>query len=324
MGTVKHMFRLTTKLIDILSKGIEKLTDIGYKLIEESKDDSTGTFTKRYQTENGDEFTCHFKPMSDTGDKWDIEIDCGKFGKKSIKNISNLDIQNKVSETVENLMKSKVAESNHLNVTLVKVISNKDVSIKLTAINANYDIDEALNDLQSVVSDDMFVDSVTTEPTSYDITPTDDGYDVECVSTFNLSEALTNFMKAALSQYCNMVYLKWLAKGPEFSQLQNVAQDIIWRIDNDIRLYEELCYTNHMPILNPIDLLQGVTNQVDIYPMNFNTSDWCHAVQSTLLKYTTLLDAYYVNFSNDIQYQISDSLSYYRRECEYIMNKMIG
>lgn len=95
--------------------------------------------------------------------------------------------------------------SRKLNITLKKVMGEKSISINLVKINANYSIEDALQDIDNVVSDDSFIDQLPEDKEiSYEITSDDTEYDVNECGDFSCNDTIRQMIYETM-KFSNMI-----------------------------------------------------------------------------------------------------------------------
>lgn len=99
---------------------------------------------------------------------------------------------NEITEQERQQQQEDASSSNRLQISLKKVTGTTGTSVNLIRINANYDIEEAMNDVSSIVSDDAFVEQLPeNEEACYEVTSDENDYDVnECDANFSCQDSI--------------------------------------------------------------------------------------------------------------------------------------
>lgn len=104
-----------------------------------------------------------------------------------------------------------IKSSKSMQVTLQRITSAKETSIKLTAIKASYDLTEAYTDLDALLDTEL-VDNITEEPISFEIVDCGDDYDINPIDIemkdFRIY-SVQNLLCAAVQFYMDIQLLHW-------------------------------------------------------------------------------------------------------------------
>lgn len=192
---------------------------------------------------------------------------------------------------------SSINSSKSLKMSLTKITSGKEIEINLNKITANYDLSTALDDVNSIVSDDTFIESLpdNTE-TCYEVLHEDTEYDVNICPDFSVAQILSDAITESLKTQLELKLISLTCKGPQYDEVVTLCDPICYDIDNILRCLsdtlvvdEEYVYCPELVILPENYSIQG--NMVEIIDAKMKT-------------YLNLIDAIYVNCDKGIQSQL--------------------
>ncbi len=198
LDTIKSVSQAFCKFID-------KFSSYGIEITKSEETDNGGTkLWCKYGTKN---FGIIIAP---TGEKSKVNLTVYYNGKNTeLKAVSEFDIEKKAKELLNNIIEidfddksSESADSSRtLKVTLQKVTSARDCTINLTAVNANYAPDEASAVLDTVLDNEDFLNTITEEPASFEITEDEDELNIRSIPEFDVTETIQN-IKTTYEKFC--------------------------------------------------------------------------------------------------------------------------
>ena len=216
------------------------------------------------------------------------------------------------------------AAASRLIVKLNKVVGSEDISVELSGVYANYDAQQAFDDLTQVVNDDDFVAELLEEPQTFAIVPAeDDSLSVELCDECDEYEqhALTDILQHLYKLLFDAQAVHWNVKGETATDLHMRAESCYYDASNQIdqvaELTAELCgsvqhpmaYTNLTEILDTcsgFDMTSGITILRDDIDCLVNT-----------------LQLYSCNFDSDIQSMMDDWIRGWRKQSDYFMKNIL-
>lgn len=98
---------------------------------------------------------------------------------------------NEIDKPEENSDQADASASTKMNVMFKKITSATETQVHLVKVNANYDLGEAMNDINTIVSDDDFVNQLPeNEEAAYEVTSDDTDFDVNPCEDFTCEDSL--------------------------------------------------------------------------------------------------------------------------------------
>ena len=206
--------------------------------------------------------------------------------------------------------------SKHINVTLQKVTATSE--IKMTAIKANYNPSEVLDDMEEVMEQDEFIDSITEEPQTFNIQVDDDGFDIErcegcqeCDPCESLGEAL----KTAIQAYRNLYIIHWMSFGNDMMKTHLLAEDMYEEMIKEIDTLGELMVEKCGTIIDPNFPCEYIEVK------NFEFQESLDVIKSLIQPYIDALDFAYCNQDSDVQSTFDEWLRYWKKQLNYFVNR---
>lgn len=336
--TVKsgELMNLAKKALDIVFKGLDKCikdmegsnTKYDFNVTKTKDVEEDGVKGKYYLFEVGDKGTVLdvtlFK-IEDNEDSFMIRIEGDGLEKFEKGPIKREEIEKYVTDYCDKYDLGSVEEgidvnsSRRLSVTLQRVRGSKEDTINLTAINANYNATEALDDLDAVLSDDDFVELITEKPASFDIVEVDDEYDVQPADAVDTSKTFEIMLQSCVNTYHNLQTIHWGSKGNKFKELHSFIETLIWDTQSNVDTIAEWCveYTGVVPNVltyqyTPIATVQGFDFQTGI-----------DIAKKLIEDYISVLECYYVNVEHDVQSVMDDWIRNLKQKSNYFMERAL-
>lgn len=209
---------------------------------------------------------------------------------------------------------SQVA-SKQISVTLKKIQGSTDFD--LLALQSNYSPAETLDDLDEVVIQDEFINSLTEEPQSFIIDVDDDGYDISTCENCMIDpcESLEQVFKCGVVMYRNLYILHWLAKGNDMMKLHLLAEEMYGELIQEIDTLGELLVEKCGTIPQP----DWCCEYLDIKPYEFQES--LTIIRGFIMEYINLIDYAYPNQSSDVQSTLDEWLRYWNKQLKYFVER---
>lgn len=310
---------ISGKLLDLF----DKLGESGMKIIGQKDLEGGGQWLKLEY--NGRRAELTISP-SDKDGVYNISIRSALNGTVTLDNIKEADIDIEVEAALHNIFygSSKaddtVKSTNSLKVTLNTITSKTDVSINLTAINANYDIATAMQDLESVLDSEEFVSQLTEEPVSFEITDSGDSYDVQqidCVDTFG---TVIQLIQAAMQLWANIRVIHWAAKGAQFFDLHDKCDELARRALSDVDIFGEYAVEVNQIAPNPASQFCNSALLAD--QGGFTAEQGYTYMRDEIKRYVNILEALYVNFPHDMQSVIDEMIRVWTKDANYFFTRI--
>lgn len=312
-GIVDTISQIVSKFFDTLFKGIDAiLTSDGGSVDKsenfKSKDGREGV--KKYYTSGGGN-KVELTAVYNDNKTCDVEIthDGGK-DKVTKRNVRQQNLEKIVTDYMDKYdlgsnegedTQTDVEESTRLHVTLKKVSASNE--IHLCAINANYDIVKAMSDLETVVSDEEFSDSLGEDEQSFEITTTDnsDEFDVEeTAEQPDTSECYPSICYVLIHAFNTFNYIRWGIKGPSRNTIVQSLNDFAWTLGTYIDVFANLS----VECCHLVPHGDNVETHPDYLLEEVTYNEGIDLAIKTIEEIISIVDGYYPNFPEDAQTQV--------------------
>lgn len=217
-----------------------------------------------------------------------------------------------------NTSADSVSQSTKMSVTLQRVSAGTEDTINLCAIRAN-NVISAMNILDEVLSDDEFVATITSEPVSFEITETDDAYDVQDISSVDTSNTFVEMLRACVECYHNLECIHWAAKGSKFKDIHSYTESLMWDIKYQTDTIAEWCveFTKTAPNVlayqyTPLDPSEG-----------YGFESAMSATKGQIDDYVKVLECYYVNVDHDVQSVMDNWIRDLKKKSNYVLDRTL-
>ena len=191
-----------------------------------------------------------------------------------------------------------------MKVRLQRICGAKETSVNLSAIVANYELVQAYADLDSLLTSDEFMGTLSDEPQTFQITETADDFDIvpADISIMEQAEfALNGLLCAAVQFQMDIQILKWYCAYN--SKLFTVTGNLMWSANSwvdrfgmwYVEMTDSVCDTSQCH-LAPVQLSDGSEADADIQLLT--------AVDNTLTAYLEVLEQQYINLPHDMQREV--------------------
>ncbi len=126
-----------------------------------------------------------------------------------------------------------IKSSKTMQVTLQKITASEETSINLTAIKANYVLGDAYANLDVVLDNDDFIDTITEEPVSFEIVEYDDEFDINPIdiqqneyTAYSIQQLLCSHVQF----YMDIQQLRW--ESARNQKLFNIIGSMLYSAQN--------------------------------------------------------------------------------------------
>lgn len=325
------------KLSGIFVTIADHIIDDGMK-VKDVKENPDGSTTWEILTGSENVFFVNMKPIDKeksvfnlhfyTEDK-EKEYDKELVKKEKINDIITDVCDDWFAASVEGIKNKETGEefnmssSRRMRVSLKRVSAGTEDEIRLTGIMANYNACEALDDLNTILSDDALIEQITNEGSVFDVLDEGDGYDVapcECENcAIDLTTIFNQLLTSAYTLYFNLKTIHWNAKGQNFFELHSASESYEWRVQSQIDALAEMCVEKTGRICNPVEFARAASG-VDA-TNGFTRDDGYTWIQSNIKEFVAALEMYYCNFDHDIQSVFDEWIRSWKIECDYKFNQ---
>lgn len=214
----------------------------------------------------------------------------------------------------------QVDSANKISVTLQRISSSTEDTINLCAINAGSSVSNAMKMLNDVLQDDEFAASISTEPSSFEITEEGDSYDVEEIDSVDVSATFENMLQACIQCYHNLQTIHWGAKGDKFAELHSYTESLLWDVSYHQDTIAEWCveYTEKVPVVLgyqyvPIECVDG-----------FDFNQGMEKTKELIDGYLSVLECYYVNVEHDVQSILDNWIRDLKKRSNYMLDRTLA
>jgi len=156
---------------------------------------------------------------------------------------------------------SSLRSSRRMKVGLRKVVSDTETSVELSSITSNYSALATMEDLNSLVNDDTFLDDLPESYTTYTVSYADDGTDdLLCEECSDDGSCMMNTMCSLIIGYerARIVskYVCWNASGPYMAPLKEKCRDISWAIESHLDMIASMSMSTigYVPMCEPTQI----------------------------------------------------------------------
>ena len=210
---------------------------------------------------------------------------------------------------------AKVA-SKHITVTLQKVEASDDLSI--LSLSSDYLPGDTLEDLEDIINQAEFSDTLTAEPQTFAIAVDDDGYDIEqCDECSNADPcaSLCEVFKAGIRAYRNIYIIHWMSKGNDMMKLHTMAEEMYGELIQEIDVVGELLVEKQ----GTVPQLDFPCDYVPVQDYDFQTG--LDQIQSLIQMYIDCIDYAYCNQDSDVQSTLDEWLRYWKKQLNYFVER---
>lgn len=338
-GVIEDIVSIIKGLFNTVCKGIDKILEgNGYKTEgkarpikpEDSGDGYGAGIVRTYQAGSGERVVVTIIDCDEnnSGKEFYIKIECDghkTFEKEPVR-------KDRIEKLIDNYIDSELGASNEgevkdnpgdvdaskkiCKVTLQRVTSGKEDTINLMKIQANYPIQLAMEDVQEVVEDDEFADTLTEEPQSFEITevpseenPNEIEYDVNGIENDEVDTSMSyeELLKAAAKFYFDLLSLAWGAKGTDMEDLRNRVSNFRWTAESAFNMFAELMVAETHVVPHLGKLATGGTGGVDM-SQGFDYQEGLTVLDKSTDKFIQTLEEHYINLSHEVQKRVDDMI----------------
>lgn len=337
-GVISNVTSLLKSTINTIFKGLDSLMNFDGMTLKETKDIKGDVNGKErigreflYQTHNGESLEVYLFAIEDNKDQFVIRIVSDKYGTFEKEPITKNEVEKYVTQYADKYGLDGIEDfidinsSKQLKVKLQKVTSSGEISVNLTAINANYDAELAVSNLNTLLNNDDFVNSITDNPCCYEIIDSGDEFDISTIDDFSVSDTCSCIIDTAMKMWCNLSVINWAAIGKDFNDLRNICDNFKWRLMQEIEFFGELSVEFDDKVANP-----GIGTSTDnIAPIinndgtGFTFEFGLELINCMAESYLSVLDIYYVNFSHDVQNWLDNEIRVWKKDIKYYIKQKL-
>ena len=333
-GILDTLKETLNKLFGMFQKLVEK----GMQIIDTDEGDDGETIVK-LKTKDGRLFFIAQKEMKPN--VFNIRIyDKAKTKQFQKKNLNVSDVPKYVANCLKEGWNVDIndtsKEDNTLNstkkmkMTLKRVVGSKEDEIHLVGITGNYDVDEMQSNIDTLLSDEGFVETITEEPKTFEILDNGDDLDVQncddsCKIDYNTCAiaAANEIINESYTLLFDMQYIHWNAKGSDFQDIHSATDSMMWAIRDSIDTMSELISEYGGTARHPreiMDCFEVITADIPVAG-----KDCLEYIRERLDHYAKCLSFWSVNFTKDVQNIVLQWCRSAEGNANYfIKNKIVG
>lgn len=234
----------------------------------------------------------------------------------------NSQSESETTEQGENQQQGQEAEnpmenaSKHINVTLKKVQASSELEI--LSLNSNYLPGDTLNDIDEIINQNEFIDTLTEEPQAFDIAVDDDGFDIEKCEECPQCDpcaSLCEVFKSGIRAYRNLYIIHWMSKGNDMMKLHILAEEMYGELIQEIDTIGELLVEKQ----GTVPQLDFPCDYVPVQDYDFQGS--LEVIKSLLQVYIDTIDYAYCNQDSDVQSTLDEWLRYWKKQLNYFVER---
>lgn len=204
--------------------------------------------------------------------------------------------------------------SKSISVTLQKIAGTSE--IKMSAITANYSPSLVLDDIEEILDQEEFINTIPEDPTSYAIGVDDDGFDIEKCEECEECDpcaSLCEVFKSGIRAYRNLYILHWMSSGNDMMKLHNLSEEMYDELKDEIDTVGELLVEK-----------QGTVPQLDfpcdyIPVQKYDFQVGLDQIKSLIQMYIDCIDYAYCNQVSDVQSTLDEWLRYWNKQLNYFV-----
>lgn len=213
-----------------------------------------------------------------------------------------------------------VSESTKLHLRLHRVCGSTEDSIVLDRIYGNYAVSDMNADLDVLLNDDNFVQSITRAGNDLCVTVTPDELDVQPCSVDDIAccrESILDLLKFAYLTLWDLQDIHWNVRGDDFDTIHELSDKYIHYVFDDIDWLAELC----------VELTDNVPYVPDLLPCPNSAgvgTDYWGRLKDNLNDFATALESYSCNFSPDVADYMLERVRLYRKSANFFVGRTLS
>lgn len=299
-------------LIDGAEEVRISVDDLVKPILLRIKADLTEYYADAYNKYIDNETTAEKEQASETAEEIEDEL----FGDNDSDDSDN-GTQNPSSDMDEEDYADKIGDtfgmSKQISVKLKKITASNE--IQLLGLGSNYLPGETLDDLEDIIYQDEFMNTLTGDPQSFNIDVDDDGYDIEqCEECeFDPCDSLWSIMQNGIVMYRNLYTLHWMAKGNDMMKLHLLTEDLYSELIQEIDTLGEL-------LVEKCGTVQGLDFEwTPIATRNYEFQESLVILKDFIQNYIDTIDYAYPNQTSDVQSTLDEWLRYWNKQMNYFI-----
>ena len=205
--------------------------------------------------------------------------------------------------------------SKQISVTLKKIQGSTD--FELLGLKSNYSPRETLDDLDDVISQEEFMNTLTEEPQSFNIDVDVDGYDISTCEECEISpcDSLGKVLQTGICFYRNLYILHWMSRGNDMMKLHLMTEDMYSELIKEIDTLGELMVEKCGTVISP----SFGCDYLEIRSYEFQ--EGIHIIEDYIQEYLDMIDYAYPNQTSDVQSVFDEWIRYWNKQMKYFVGR---
>ena len=215
-----------------------------------------------------------------------------------------------------------MADINMLKIKARKVTASNEVLVD--SLYSEYPAEETAAIVTDLLASPEFVETLTEEPQCLEVTLTpEDELEVNVdYAECGISEDDNPFVQITYKVVeirNNLQMIHWAAKGLQFDDLHQYAENKIWTLNDCIDTYGELAmeFSNVVPELNSHQY-----NSIDISE-GFDVQSGFQTIQVMFAELIGMLEMYYPCATHDVQSVMDEHIRSLKKETDYLLKRRL-
>lgn len=321
-GKLSDVGKIFKNISNALSKGINKLFDLGVKILDPENEDGQISYT--ISLPGGQSAKVIFTPSSKDSAKWDISVTDDKSKQtKKYTDVKDADVDKIITKAVKELYDvdlSEINSSKHISAVFRKVCAAKSDTVELVSVDANYDATEVWDDINAIVSDDAFVAALPADTESgYSIVDEGDTFDVQPTSSIDkaiiAAYQIDEIVSKALNLYLSLLYIMPSASGSNVTDIQDVCRKLEWPVRDVLSIISE--YSQEQ--IGYVPNFAALVNT----SLTVNMDNVLAYIREKITELVCVLQLYYCNMTHDFQPSVDGWIRDLSRIAEYDLKQRL-
>lgn len=331
-----------------LSKGMSHLVDMGLEVQEKNfQKTQDGGFMFLARTANGKVLKVKCVPVSERDGYFNLYVKSKDGKQKDYPMIKEDQFDDKVADFIESTLGEgetdslednysdakwegrdrdqaadfDVNESKRIQMTLRRVTASTEDNIELIAVNANYYPAQALADVQTVVGDEEFVQTIGEQPISIEVVPTDDALEISTINTeVDTKGTAMMLLCSAYTALFNLQAIHWNVSGKQFMRIHTMMDEYLEKIREQIDRIAEIALQTEASLPNPVEAAHATQSLVP--GTNFDGKEGAVYAMEAIKQFVDALELFYSNAPHEVQSEYDEWIGYWKTEALFKLRRI--
>lgn len=317
-GLLSNIKTKLGKFGNIINKFIEKYVEIDAQVISQRENPKTGGVDITLKLK-GKEVKISLLP-TDTDKVVNLIIHTKNGKDIEIDGLTESQVEPTLQQNFNKLFKDEV-ESCKITVSNKVIKGSNSISMHRIVCSSNYNV--AGECVDTLLSDNSFVDNLSSVPKSFDIVSNGDNmsvfeipdnYDVDIVSV------ISKIFECAVVTYSNLKSIHWGCDGSNFFTIHEKLDTYTDELLSEIDFYGELAVEKGNTVFNPGNI--SIKNLYVPQP-NLDTHEYYKLIQENLNTYISTMNLYYCDFDHDVQSSLDNFIRYWNTEANFKLKQSL-